>query len=182
MTLRGYPRLSLRRSVQTVRNQALEGSAQRRSRCWAPCSLRSSARLSSVVGCVKMRSALFSIVLLSLIPVGHAADRTPSVIGFFSDMRYIEEAGDVVGTEVHIVLARGGHYAVVQCAQGEPGMPVVVPVKVTGQQVEFEIPDREDNLCCPGKFRGTVSKAALTGKFDACDDQLTLKRGRSYWR
>ena len=129
-----------------------------------------------------MRSAIALVLWPLLVQVGHTADQVPRVTGFFSDMHYIEDAGDVLGTEIHLVAARGGYRAVIQCAEGGPGVPVVVPVKVSGQQIEFEIPDQDDNFCCPGKFRGTVSKDTLTGKFDSCDDKLILKRGRSYWR
>jgi len=56
----------------------------------------------------------------------------PRVTGFFSNMEYIKEAGDVVGLEVWIVYARGSYWATVQVAEGEPDPPEVVPVQVSG--------------------------------------------------
>jgi hypothetical protein len=129
-----------------------------------------------------MRSVAFFIAGLVLTSAAHAADRAPRVTGFFSDMHYNEEGGDVIGTEVHIVVTRGGYHAVVQCAEGEPGVSVVVPVVASGSAIEFELPDQQQILCCPGRFRGTVSKDALRGKFDGCGDKLVLKRKRSYWQ
>ena len=129
-----------------------------------------------------MRSATLMIVCMVLTIVAQAAGLAPRVTGFFSDMRYNKEGGDVLGTEVHIVFSQDKHHAVIQCAEGAPGVPVVVPVAVSGAEIEFEVPDQRETLCCPGKFRGTVSKDALRGKFDTCHDKLVLKRRQSYWR
>jgi hypothetical protein len=124
-----------------------------------------------------MRSAIFATIGLVLTSGGYCADATPRVTGFFSDIRYNAEGGDVIGMEVHI-----GPRAIVQCAKGEPGEPIVLPVAVSDHDIEFEIPDRSEHLCCLGKFRGTVSGDALTGKFDRCKKKVVLKRKGSYWR
>ena len=43
------------------------------------------------------------------------------ITGTFSDLRYVEESGDLVGTEIRIAAAGDGYQAVVQFAEGSPG-------------------------------------------------------------
>jgi hypothetical protein len=130
-----------------------------------------------------MSAATF--VLTLLLTSGWAAQAKPRVTGFYSDMQYIKEAGDVVGMEVWIVYARGSYWATVQLADGEPDVPVVVPVLVSGQRVGFTLTEPsirsegkpEQNLVL--KFDGTATNWALTGVFGT--EHVTLKRGNSYW-
>jgi hypothetical protein len=113
------------------------------------------------------------------------AEEVP-VTGFFTNMEYIDGAGDVVGMEVWIVYARGKYWATVQLAQGEPDPPVVVPVQVLAQQVSFGIKQpsiRSDRHSAPGlilKFEGTVTRTSLTGTF--ANERVMLKRGPTYWQ
>ena len=123
----------------------------------------------------KCATAAWLLVLLLLTSAGTAQKR-PRVTGFFSDMHYIKEAGDVIGMEVWIVYARGGYWATVQLAQGEPAPPVIVPVQVSGQRVVFSFQLGTDVL----KFDGSVSTAALTGVLGT--ERMSLKRGNSYWQ
>jgi hypothetical protein len=93
-----------------------------------------------------------AICLFLLTSVGTAQKKVP-VTGFFTNMEYIDGAGDVVGMEVWIVYARGKYWATVQLAQGEPDPPVVVPVQVLAQQVSFGIKQpsiRSDRHSAPG--------------------------------
>lgn len=135
-----------------------------------------------------MRSKILVIclVLVTVFGVNAQQPQVPRVTGFFSDMQYIREAGDLVGTEVWIVYARGGYYASVQIAEGEPDPPYLVPVKVVGLTgVEFTI--REPLLDQDGRpvpdavtnFEGTVSKAGLL--FSKPERKL-LKRRNTYWQ
>src|SRR6266849_10924659 len=78
-------------------------------------------------------------ILFFLATYGSRAQQQPRVIGFFSDMRYIADAGDVLGTEVWIVYGGQRYYATVQVAEGAPSAPVVVPVEVSGWKVRFTI-------------------------------------------
>jgi hypothetical protein len=97
------------------------------------------------------------------------------VTGIFSDMRWIKEAGDVIGAEVFIVATGSDYRAVVQIAQGVPDVPVVVPLTVRGTEVSFTLPTY-DNL----KFSGRVTQTALVGTLGA--EKVTLRRGKSYWQ
>jgi hypothetical protein len=86
------------------------------------------------------RNKLLVSVTLSL-----AADhRKIHVTGIFSDMRFSQMSGDVSGMEVWLVSGPRSYYAVVQMAEGEPEIPVVVPAEVNGLSVRFHL--QESNL------------------------------------
>ena len=106
--------------------------------------------------------------------------------GFFSDMSYIPESGDGVGTEVWIVYARGRYYASVQISEGEPEPPDLVSVQVTGLSgVQFNLKQSTVNQeRKPGpdvviEFKGTVSRAGL---MLSMPEHRLLKRRGSYWQ
>ena len=106
------------------------------------------------------------------------------VTGFFTNMQYIAEAGDVVGMEVWIVYARGEHWATVQLAEGEPDRPVIVPVQVSDRRISFDVPvpstdSGNSSNTTTLRFVGEVTKAGLTGTF--VQNRVVLKRGRTYW-
>lgn len=112
----------------------------------------------------------------------HAATTT-KITGVYSDLHYIEESGDLLGTEVFIVFGgSSGYYAYLQCAEGGPSKPVVVAATVHGNEVELA-PHNEPNTHCPNsKFKGKVSRQGLEGKFEGTDYPGLLKRKRSYWQ
>ena len=84
-------------------------------------------------------------------------------------MHYIAEAGDVIGTEVRVVYARGQYRASVQMAEGEPDPPVVVPVEVSDTHVKFTVAEHlvnRDRQPIPDalfKFEGIVRPTGLPG-------------------
>jgi hypothetical protein len=131
-------------------------------------------------------------VLLVLSIGSSSAQQQPKVTGFFTDMHYIEGAGDVLGTEVWIVYGGGqgqDYYAAVQIAEGWPTPPVVVPVKVSGSSIRFTIRHtlrHNDGRPAPDdvmNYVGTVSKAGLRLSISGLKDSTTLlKRQNSYWQ
>lgn len=126
--------------------------------------------------------AVVGVVLLlgAPSPAG-AAEKRDRVTGLFSDMHWVEEAGDVVGTEVLISYSSGmkGHYwAYVQVAEGSPSPPVLVEATVSGDRVEFTLPGSKGL----GHFVGKVTAKALVGKFDSSEAVVTLPRRKSYWQ
>jgi hypothetical protein len=132
-------------------------------------------------------SSLVSVgFLLLLTNSGSKAQQQPRVTGFFSNMRYIPESGDVVGTEVWIVYGGKSVYATVQVAEGAPTPPVVVPVEVSGSRVRFTV--KQPLVDQAGKpapdfvthFDATVTKAGLSGTVNS--QRLNLKRRNSYWQ
>ena len=83
-------------------------------------------------------------------------------------MRYIRETGDVVGTEIWIVYARGQYWGTVQEAEGAPNAPVVVPVEISGlSKVRFTITthlmhgDGTAATDLVARYEGTVSNSGL---------------------
>jgi hypothetical protein len=125
----------------------------------------------------------------------------PKVTGFFTDMRYVEDAGDLIGTEVWIVSARGRYFATVVEASGAPNPPVVVPVQVTGSRVRFRITTHlvdQDGNPAPDlieDFDGTITRSRFSGTItshydtqptkpqgEVNSERFSLRRGNTYWR
>ena len=121
------------------------------------------------------------LLLLMLIVIGPASVEAKEgrITGIFSDMHFVQEAGDVVGMEVFILYTGEGYYAVVQFAEGNPLVPVVVPVKVYKSSVSFTVPL---STGASGKFIGIVSEEGLIGKFENGGEKFILKRNKSYWQ
>lgn len=106
--------------------------------------------------------------------------RTPaaaSVPGVYENFTVGKESGDLVGMRVVIVPAGGGHYAIVQIAQGgaEDPKPEFVEAKVKGMTVDFTVGTQ--------KFTGTVTAAGMKVK-EAGGTTSVLKRKpcASYFR
>jgi hypothetical protein len=128
----------------------------------------------------------FAVLAVSVLFTDHSDAQTrPHITGFFTNMQYIGDAGDVLGMEVWIVYARGSYWATVQLAEGEPEPPVVVLLQVSGQRISFALPapmtgSENDGHGNPIRFDGEVNRAELKGKFGR--DEVRLKRGTSYWQ
>ncbi len=100
--------------------------------------------------------------------------------GVFSDMEYLEEPGDVAGTEVH-VLYGGGFWVLFQEALGEPCSPVLVEASISDdQEIAFSVPGLND---APVTYTGRITPEALI--LHASDNgdtpDLVLPRKRGYW-
>lgn len=124
-----------------------------------------------------MTAAGFALLLCACVAVGNAEDAARPT-GTYTDMRYQRESGDVVGTEVSVVYSRQGYYVVYQSSEGEPGVPVVVPAKVQGVSLQFDVPGATD---ARGRFTGTFDAAGLVGSFSGSQERVDLKRSVSYW-
>eukprot|EP00456_Euglypha_rotunda_P087226 TRINITY_DN8873_c0_g1_i4.p1 TRINITY_DN8873_c0_g1~~TRINITY_DN8873_c0_g1_i4.p1 ORF type:complete len:124 (+),score=10.64 TRINITY_DN8873_c0_g1_i4:590-961(+) len=101
------------------------------------------------------------------------------VTGTYSNLRFGTE--DLSGVEVTIVSGGTGYYAVVQCAEGAPGIPLVVPAQVHGARIEFRVTAASSG-CPEAAFTGAVTAAGLTGVFEGTQWPGFLKRGKSYWQ
>jgi hypothetical protein len=133
-------------------------------------------------------SRLALLALLCAVGCGPVLDAqltTPSKpTGHFGRLEYHKESGDVVGLEVFIMRGRSGYVAVVQVAEGVPADPVVVPTKLDGATLSFEIPSGKEIL----RYTGTVRPDGLYGRFDndafsdRADGFFLLRRGQSYWQ
>jgi len=125
-----------------------------------------------------MKSILFGA--LTLFAAAVMADEPMKVPGIYSNMHFATE--DVIGLEVFIVFGRNQYQAVVQCSEGSPGIPEVVPVTVSGSSISFKITS-EKSGCPATNFSGQLTKSGLLGKFEGTAEYPgLLKRGRSYWQ
>ena len=130
--------------------------------------------------------ALFAILAVSMQAQSTPAKRHGQVFGTFSNMHYIEETGDVVGTEITIIPQYKTAYAVFQCAEGAPSDPVFVPVSLNGNQIRFTV--HSGDKSCDGVFTGTLTAQGLrliayseTRAREASNGGELLLRQASYW-
>jgi len=78
-----------------------------------------------------------------------------------------------------------GSFVLFQSSEGEPDVPVLVPVRIAGNNIEFALPKESPYA---GRFAGTLSRTELSGKFDGGQEDphggevIRLKRGKSYWQ
>jgi hypothetical protein len=90
-------------------------------------------------------------------------------------------SGDISGYEV-LVLPGVDYppflYVVFQCAVGDVEPPVLVPAKVEGQGISFDIPAVSGEFC-PGHYVARLKGNALMMTHG--DETVSLPRGRSYW-
>lgn len=111
-----------------------------------------------------------------------AAGAEVKVTGTYSNLTYNKESGDLGGTEISILFGAQAHYAVVQCAEGEPGVPIVVKIHVDGLKVSFAVPKNSGSGCPEAAYVGTVSAAGLMGQFSGFGSPELLQRKNSYWQ
>jgi hypothetical protein len=103
----------------------------------------------------------------------------PQITGMYSNLEYIEEAGDLVGIEVYVVGGSEGYVAVVQCAGGGPGSPVVTPLVISGAEISFQLPEGQED--CGTSFSGAVSKEGLRGRFGGEIEERWIPRRKGFW-
>lgn len=123
---------------------------------------------------------LLSLVLLVTPCSADEATSPADVTGTFSNLEFHERSGDLAGVEATIVFSFKGHYAIIKCADG---VPVVVPLKVEGPRIQYELtPSHEDSLCGLGIRYGEVDGDILRlWRAGGLDSPAVLKRQSSYW-
>ena len=122
---------------------------------------------------------------LVVFAVGSATSPKPQTreakrTGTFSNLRYIPEAGDLLGEEVRIVYTRSGWQGTVQLAEGVPYELIVVACEFKGDSLTFAIDHGEDQ----GVFRGVVGSRDLRGIMSfgpGAQEHWVLPRKKSYW-
>ena len=132
---------------------------------------------------MSMPRLLSAIVLLAAMAGAMAAPPKVRVTGVYSDLAYVEEAGDLVGTEIFIGYQGDNKYfALVQCAEGSPSKPQLVEVKVEGMRIQFTLPASESSHCPAATFTGVIGRAGLKGRYEGGGEAFTLRRKTSYWQ
>jgi hypothetical protein len=112
---------------------------------------------------------------------------TIPVEGVYSDVTYIEDAGDVVGTEIVVRHSGTGFVASFQRAEGAPLMRHTVAATVSGPELRFTLPpdsgmqvqgdSRTPVELSPAQtFVGHVNRWGLIGRIEGARDTLALPR------
>ncbi len=127
-----------------------------------------------------MRYRFLALLVLSL-AVGPVFAQTTKlkVTGIYSNLRYIQEGGDLLGMELLVVPSEAGYTGFVQIAEGGAPYTAVVPVVATGSRISFTLPS--DGAYGAMKFDGELKGASLVIKSPEGANE-TLMRGKSYWQ
>jgi hypothetical protein len=128
-------------------------------------------------------TAFAAATALLLAPVACVAtDAKSRITGVFSDLRYVPDAGDVVGTEIFLIYGGGPYYVLIQCAEGRVGGPVLLPAIVDGANLSVTVPKDNDAGCPGGEMRAEISARGLNGKTGRLEWPGFLPRRKSYWQ
>jgi hypothetical protein len=126
--------------------------------------------------------ALFAVLAGSMQAQSTPAQRHGLAFGTFSNLHYIAQTGDVVGTEITIIPQHKTAYAIFQCSEGMPDDPVLVPVSINGNQIQFTV--RSQDKSCDGVFTGAITPKGLKllpqSQKPSEGGELLLRRA-SYW-
>ena len=123
---------------------------------------------------------------LTALPRTALPQGTMRLTGVFGDLHYMEEAGDVIGTEIIVSRTASGYRVTFQDAEGEPGPVDTVPATIRGDSLFFELPPdtvrrRQANgtvsiTLRPRSFRGRIMATRLHGHISSWGRDLDLPR------
>lgn len=110
-----------------------------------------------------------------------------TITGIYTDLRFVDEAGDLVGVELFLLNTVDGYHVVFQSAEGGAAtVPIVVKANVTGDKIEFTLPDYAS---FPGKFSGQIEADRIVGAFEKGylsparpGSRFVLLKKSSYWQ
>ena len=105
----------------------------------------------------------------------------PGIFGTFTKFEVddtVGGSGDFGGYEVVVLPGRDHPNVVFTCAAGDIQDPVLVPAKVEGQAISFDVP-AGPSPGCPGHYVARLSGNALV--LTIGDATTRLPRRRSYW-
>jgi len=133
---------------------------------------------------VKILPLIFSTLTIALFgSMNFTAATEPKpqikITGTFSDMGFVEESGDVVGTEITILFGGNTYWVLYHEAEGQPAEPKLVKAKVNGTSIEFTVQGLSGK---PRIFKGKITKSNLTGSLLGLNESMKLPRKKSYWQ
>ena len=112
--------------------------------------------------------------LLAVLPAVALTQGLVRVTGRFSDIHYVERAGDIVGMEIIISKTDSGYRVRFQIAEGVPGGVDTVSATVQGDSLFFELPPDTVRRYNPGgppfirlqqrTVRGRITATRLQGR------------------
>ncbi|EKE2795529.1 hypothetical protein OUL80_003196 [Salmonella enterica subsp. enterica serovar Tees] len=116
----------------------------------------------------------FSLISLASIT---CAENKIKVTGIYSDLKFHDGTGDVVGTEIIIGYSSKGYWISFQYSEGEPTFPIIVLASINKGKITFKVPSEIN------EFNGEISSDGwLVGEFDGNKQKIILQRGKSYWQ
>jgi hypothetical protein len=121
-------------------------------------------------------------VALAMLIVSTVQSQSPgSIEGVYSDLHYVAEAGDLLGTELKITKDGTSYKGFLQIAEGAPSRVMPVNIEVQGSEIRFSVAEDTDYA---GKFIGKIGTQFLVGEFrfkGGGTNKVKLRRGKSYW-
>lgn len=125
---------------------------------------------------MKNSNKLLLILILILLPTGVTLSNTESLpSGLYSNVRLIEETGDVVGVEVFFTISMLGNstdlYALVQDFEGVPLPPTLVKVQMDGKIIKIALPENMGRL-----LTGRIVKDEFIATFAISEERVVLKK------
>jgi hypothetical protein len=129
----------------------------------------------------KIGRLITGMALLTLLASSVQSQSAASIEGVYSDLHYIEGAGDLLGTELKIAKDGNTYKGFLQIAEGEPSKVMPVNIEVKGSEIRFSISEDTDYA---GEFVGKIGLQFLTGEFrfkGGGTNKVKLRRGKSYW-
>ena len=130
-----------------------------------------------------MRLHLFAAALLvGVCQLCEAAPPKLRITGIYSDLKYNEETGDLLGMELLVRPGEGDtlHWrALFQIAEGEGPTAVIVDLQPVADHFEFRVPAGGGVPELRFSVRFTAGEAVVTDAAAGVEEHL--RRGRSYW-
>ena len=128
-----------------------------------------------------MRKYIKTFIIATLYFVTTVAFARNICTGTFSNLSYNSNAGDIIGTEIRVVLTNVGYKAVVQISEGGPGPLLIVDVQCDGKKISFNILEPKQSQS--ERFVGLITKKGLSGQFFYLNgsEKIILRRTKSYW-
>jgi len=100
--------------------------------------------------------------------------------GVFSTLEYLEEPGDLTGTEIYIFHG-GCDWVLFQQAMGESGTPHLVRAEITDdKRISFDVPHYDGQ---PTRYTGRITPKALYLNVHGGEqkEEYVLPRKKGYW-
>jgi len=133
-------------------------------------------------------SRLVMLTGLLVLMMGNAPMPKVKTSGTFTNLRWHEEAGDILGIEVRIVMGWKTYQATVQLGEGEPSDLVLAKqVLVKGTSIEITFMDPFPNRASRTtmKIQGQIRSDRLVGRIiyspSGNSETINLPRTKSYW-
>jgi hypothetical protein len=113
-----------------------------------------------------MRSIPVLLVALMISSGSSLARRSvrPQITGLYSNMAFTS-SGDLGGVQLFVTRADTSFYVQFQMAEGDTDVPILMSLQVQDSTISFAFPTDTKYSTGLRNFRGTISRAGISGKF-----------------